>query len=75
LALRYLWAVPGISNAGLCNSCRFQRVVSNTRGSRFSLCERSRHDHNYPRYPRLPVTRCAGHELRHGAPGGPEGRE
>lgn len=48
--------------AGLCAGCAHQRVVRNTRGSAFSLCERSRTDPSYPRYPRLPVTRCAGHE-------------
>jgi hypothetical protein len=50
--------------AGLCDSCRHQRVVRNTRGSEFSLCERSRTEPEYPRYPRLPVTKCAGHEPR-----------
>ncbi|MFL5780741.1 MAG: hypothetical protein ACJ760_05465 [Thermoleophilaceae bacterium] len=49
---------------GLCDSCRHQRVVRNTRGSVFSLCERSRTEPEYPRYPRLPVVRCAGHEVR-----------
>ena len=48
--------------AGLCDTCRHQRVVRNTRGSEFSLCERSRTDPAYPRYPRVPVMRCAGHE-------------
>jgi hypothetical protein len=48
--------------AGLCDTCAHQRVVANTRGSRFSLCERSREDPAYPRYPRLPVTRCRGWE-------------
>jgi len=46
--------------AGLCDSCRHQRVVRNTRGSSFSLCERSRRDDRYARYPRLPVVSCAG---------------
>jgi hypothetical protein len=41
-----------------------QRIVTTTRGSGFSLCERSRTDKAYPRYPRLPVTRCAGYEQR-----------
>jgi hypothetical protein len=51
--------------AGLCESCRHQRLVRNTRGSTFSLCERSKTEPDrYPRYPRLPVTRCAGHERR-----------
>ncbi|MGZ5308560.1 MAG: hypothetical protein ACXWDQ_03710 [Solirubrobacterales bacterium] len=49
-------------SAGLCDSCAYQRIVRNTRGSRFSLCERSRTDPAYPRYPRLPVTRCRGYE-------------
>jgi hypothetical protein len=49
-------------NAGLCDSCRHQRIIRNTRGSSFSLCERSRTQPEYPRYPRIPVQRCHGHE-------------
>lgn len=49
-------------NAGLCDTCRHQRVVRNTRGSAFSLCERSKTDPRFPRYPRLPVLACEGHE-------------
>jgi hypothetical protein len=38
-------------------------VVRNTRGSVFSLCERSRTEpERYPRYPRLPVLECGGWE-------------
>jgi hypothetical protein len=48
--------------AGLCDSCRHQKVVRNTRGSVFSLCERSRTDPGFPRYPRLPVLECRGYE-------------
>ena len=51
---------------GLCDSCRHQRVIRNTRGSSFSLCERSLHDDRYDKYPRLPVLRCPGHERRPG---------
>ena len=50
--------------AGLCESCVHQRIVRNTRGSSFSLCERSRTDPACPRYPRLPVVDCAGYEPR-----------
>jgi hypothetical protein len=50
--------------AGLCDSCVHQRIVKTTRGSHFSLCERSRTDPSYPRYPRLPVIRCRGYESR-----------
>jgi hypothetical protein len=49
---------------GLCDSCRHQRVVRNTRGSSFSLCQRSKDDDRYPRYPRLPVMTCPGYEPR-----------
>jgi hypothetical protein len=54
--------------AGLCDSCRHQRLVPNTRGSVFSLCERSREDPAYPRYPRLPVLSCPGWERAASAP-------
>jgi hypothetical protein len=51
--------------AGLCDSCRHQQVVRNTRGSVFSLCRRSRTEPElFPRYPRLPVARCEGYEPR-----------
>ena len=49
-------------NAGLCDTCAHQRLVPNTRGSTFSLCERSRSDPAFPRYPRLPVLECRGYE-------------
>jgi hypothetical protein len=49
---------------GLCDSCAHQQLVPNTRGSVFSLCLRSRTDERYPRYPRIPVTACPGHEPR-----------
>ncbi|HEY8082193.1 MAG TPA: hypothetical protein VIE64_01380 [Solirubrobacterales bacterium] len=49
---------------GLCDSCALQQLVPNTRGSVFSLCLRSRTDQRYPRYPRVPVLSCPGHEPR-----------
>jgi len=57
--------------AGLCDRCRHQRVVTNTRGSSFSLCERSRTDPAYPKYPRVPFRSCPGFEpTGSAAPGG-----
>jgi hypothetical protein len=50
--------------AGLCDTCRHQQVVTTRRGSRFSLCRRSKTDPAYPKYPRLPVRECAGYERR-----------
>jgi hypothetical protein len=44
---------------GLCAECRFARSI---RGSRsiFWLCERSRDDSTFARYPRLPIRSCRG---------------
>jgi hypothetical protein len=52
--------------AGLCDSCRYQRIVRNTRGSVFSMCERSQTDERFAKYPRLPVLQCVGYEPRAG---------
>lgn len=49
---------------GLCATCRHARVVTSGRGSRFVMCERSRTDPRYARYPRLPVVECRGFEER-----------
>jgi hypothetical protein len=51
-------------DAGLCDRCRHQRLIKNTRGSVFSLCELSKTDPAFPRYPRLPVQSCAGFTAR-----------
>jgi hypothetical protein len=45
---------------GLCADCRYRRTVKSARGSSFVLCDKSREDPAFPRYPRLPVVRCAG---------------
>ena len=55
--------------AGLCDTCTHQRIVRTSRGSAFSLCERSRTQPDYPRYPRLPVIACPGYEPREAQPG------
>jgi hypothetical protein len=47
---------------GLCASCRHRREIVSVRGSRFVLCERSRTDPSFPRYPGLPVRTCRGYE-------------
>ena len=60
----------GDRRAGLCASCAHARRVTSVRGSTFVLCARSQADAHYPKYPPLPVLRCAGHEPRasHDAP-------
>jgi hypothetical protein len=49
---------------GLCDSCRHQRLVRTGRGSLFTMCLRSKSDSSFPKYPRVPVTECRGHELQ-----------
>jgi hypothetical protein len=45
----------------LCPACRHVRRVTTPR-SVFLLCERSRDDPRYERYPRQPVRECPGYE-------------
>jgi hypothetical protein len=45
---------------GLCARCVESKVVENERGSRFYLCELSKRDPRYRKYPQLPVLRCDG---------------
>src|SRR5262249_41804670 len=47
---------------GLCATCAHATVVRNDRGSTFYLCERSKTDPGFPRYPRLPVVSCVGYD-------------
>jgi glutamate N-acetyltransferase/amino-acid N-acetyltransferase len=47
-------------SVGLCLRCRHSRTVK-TRRSLFWLCELSKTDARFPKYPRLPVVQCAGY--------------
>lgn len=49
-----------MTESGLCQSCRHGRRIESLRGSEFWLCERSRSEPSYPKYPRLPVLACRG---------------
>jgi hypothetical protein len=53
---------PQTSSAGLCADCVNARKIASSRGSEFLLCELSRTDAQYPKYPRLPVLKCAGYK-------------
>ena len=54
-------ALPEL-NAGLCDSCKHQKIVKSGRGSVFSMCLRHKTDDRFPKYPRIPVERCSGYE-------------
>jgi hypothetical protein len=48
----------------LCETCVWMREIITPKGSRFLLCQLSKTDRAYPKYPRLPVVRCDGYRPR-----------
>ena len=60
------------SRAGLCQACAHVQIVTSARGSRFYLCRLSFSDPRFPRYPPIPVLRCAGYQP---VPEGPSGQQ
>lgn len=56
----------------LCEYCCLMREVVTPR-SRFLLCELSKTDAAYPKYPPQPVVRCEGHQQKQ-ASETPEGK-
>jgi len=51
-----------LPQVGLCANCEFMRRMESDRGSVFYLCNLSATDESFPKYPRLPVLRCAGYK-------------
>ena len=47
--------------AGLCDTCRHQKLIRTGRGSEFSMCLLSREDPRFAKYPRVPVLQCRGY--------------
>ncbi len=47
--------------AGLCAGCRHARLNQTRRGPVYLRCQLASTDPSFPRYPRLPVLRCAGY--------------
>lgn len=45
---------------GLCESCRFHSLIVSDKGTEFHLCEKSKTDSTFPKYPQLPVKECNG---------------
>jgi hypothetical protein len=48
----------------LCETCALVREVITPKGSRFLLCQLSKTDPAYPKYPPQPVVRCEGHQKK-----------
>jgi len=49
---------------GLCRVCQHARLNQTRRGTAYLRCARAAWDAALVRYPRLPVTQCAGFERR-----------
>jgi len=53
---------------GLCSMCEHVRRVESGKGATFWLCDLSKSDSRFRKYPPLPVSRCAGFQLYGGTP-------
>jgi len=51
------------AKAGLCADCIHSRRIQSDRGAVFYLCALHAGNPYFPKYPRLPVVYCAGHEV------------
>lgn len=48
---------------GLCAACKHMSRVETPRASTFVMCNLSKTDPTFPKYPRLPVLQCHGYKL------------
>jgi len=55
-------AIETIRGRGLCGHCKHARVIRSSKGSEFTLCELSKIDQRFRKYPALPVLKCVGYE-------------
>jgi hypothetical protein len=46
----------------LCETCALMREIITPKGSRFLLCQLSKTDPAYPKYPPQPILRCGGYD-------------
>ena len=49
-----------LARVGLCAGCRHARVIRSAKSSEFWLCELSKTDARFNKYPPLPVRACRG---------------
>jgi len=60
--MQHSGAVAFDAKVGLCLLCLHVRTIQSGKGSMFWLCERSKDDARFRKYPALPVVRCDGFE-------------
>jgi hypothetical protein len=46
----------------LCEKCALMREIITPKGSRFLLCQLSKSEPAYPKYPPQPIVRCGGYQ-------------
>ena len=51
-----------LARVGLCALCQHARAIRSSKNSEFWLCERSKTDARFTKYPPLPVRTCTGFE-------------
>ncbi|HEY5377468.1 MAG TPA: hypothetical protein VIK01_27500 [Polyangiaceae bacterium] len=56
------------ARVGLCATCSHARVIQTTKGSEFWLCEKSKTDPRFTKYPPLPIRACLGFARSEPAP-------
>jgi len=49
------------TQVGLCATCVHSRSIQSAKGSVFWLCEQSKRDARFKKYPALPVRACTGY--------------
>jgi hypothetical protein len=63
------------AEAGLCAACQYPKLNETRRGTVYLRCTRAEWDATLPRYPRLPVTQCAGFDPVSRSPGAKRGSD
>jgi len=56
---------------GLCVTCKHSQRIESSKGSVFLLCELSKSDPRFPKYPRLPMLSCSGYQAKMSDPARP----
>ena len=51
-----------VGKFGLCADCLHAKIIASSKGSKFLLCELSKSDPRFPKYPHLPVRQCPGYD-------------
>ena len=52
------------TSVGLCLDCQHTRIIENQYRSVFLMCERSKTDTQFAKYPHLPMIACKGYEKK-----------